>query len=70
MNNDYPYTPLYYAGLTKVKYYDWKDKQYHIGQGYHDIIICDTAKIESIEFMIRMAESQGIFWDDAIIELA
>lgn len=64
----YPYTPLYYNAPTQVRY--WEDSKYHGGICYHDFIIKgDTGEIDAIQNIINHAEKEGVFWDDAVVEL-
>lgn len=66
---DYEYTPLYYSGPIQVRWYDSTDQAFHGGIGYHDILITSDGRELKIDDIIQSAQDDGIFWDDAIIEL-
>lgn len=67
---NYSYTPLYYTALTKVRFYDSVKKQFLIGVAYRDFICDEKGKKNNIDEVIKKAEEQGIFFDDAVVELA
>ena len=70
MEAKYEYTPLYYGTPCQVRFYESFTKKYLGGIAYHDKIICGhCGSIYRIESIIHGAESAGIHWDDAIIEL-
>ena len=59
----------YYPELTRVRYYDWRDKQFHEGCCYHDTLICVDGKIEPIKEMMLRAQSHNIPMDEVFSEL-
>ena len=66
----YEYTKLYYGTPCQVKYYDSAEDSMCGGIAYQDFIICGSSgDIKRIEQVIQEAKQEGIFWDDAIIEL-
>ena len=70
MEAKYEYTPLYYGTPCQVKFYDAFAKEYCGGIAIHDTVICgDCGAVLLIEDIIKGAESVGVHWDDAIVEL-
>lgn len=69
MVNEYSYTPLYYDAPTQVRY--WNDGIYCGGIAIHDVIIQGhNGELVAIQTIIDQAESDGVHWDKAVIELS
>ena len=72
-NGVYEYVPLYYGTPCQVRFVDCGDPDNITtcgGIAYRDEIICGCCGAALlIEDIIKDAESVGIHWDDAIVEL-
>lgn len=67
---DYEYTPLYYSGLTQVKYYDAITDTIRGALCYEDRLVDAQAGWEEpIDYVIKMARKKGIEPDNVIVEL-
>ena len=67
----YVYTPLWYSGLVQVKYYCANERKYKAGIACNDRVIdAATGETYKIDNLIKAAADDGVFWDDAIIELS
>lgn len=70
MNDNYQYTPLYYATPCQIRYYEAECGQYLGGIAYHDFVICGRRGVVlTIDRIVEGAVKSGICWDNAIIEL-
>ena len=66
----YDYTPLYYSTPCQVRFYDAENGEFCGGIALHDFIICGmTGDMLKIDHIIKIAEDNGIHWDDAVVEL-
>ncbi len=67
---DYEYTELYYATPCQVRFYDAENGEFCGGIALQDFVISGMeGDIIPIEKIIRLAEEDGIHWDDAVVEL-
>ena len=67
----YVYTPLWYSGLVQVRYYCANERKYKAGIAFEDKVIdAATGETYKIDNLIKAADDDGVFWDDAIIELS
>ena len=65
----YDYTPLYYATPCQVRWYNIQDHQWHAGIAYKDELILDDGAVDKIDAIVKAAQTCGIHWDDAVVEL-
>ena len=67
---NYEYTPLYYGTPCQVRFYEAADGLFRGGIALDNYIVCGCCgAVLLIEDIIKDAESVGIHWDDAIVEL-
>lgn len=64
------YTPLYYATPCQVRWYKPEDNKWHSGIAYKDELILDDGRVDKLDNIVHQAETCGIYWDDAIVELS
>lgn len=68
---DYPWTPLYYSGLTQVKYYDAESGCIRGGLCYNDRLVDAASGADlPIEVVIERAIEHGWDKEDAVVELS
>ena len=70
MNQQYEYTPLYYATPCQVRFFHPARCRFENGIALYDMIIAGIdGEIFNTDWVIANAINQGIHWDDAVIEL-
>jgi hypothetical protein len=70
MNDNYEYTPLYYATPCQVRFFHPSRHKFEGGIALHNMITSGVdGEIFIIDYVVFSAAAYNVHWDDAVVEL-